>query len=165
MIPLLAVVSLLHMGPAVHPSPGAETRRRFGGWTLQTRADPFRGALTCRLGADRMHVERGVLIVHLSRGADTGDAVYRLDGGAPVATRAEAMDMARRGLALTQDRLDNPSGGLVRIPAEQAAAAHALDVQSGPGRTPSRFRLDGLGAALEAARAAGCPLLADPPKP
>jgi hypothetical protein len=161
MIPLLAVLSALHLGP--DPAPATAARRRIAAWTLETRADRFRGAVTCRLSSDSMHVERGVVIVRLSASADTLDAAYRLDGGAPVETRLEAMEMARRGLTLTEDALANPSGGLVRVPAARAAAARTLDVQPGRGRHAIRFRLDGLADALAAARAADCPLIADAP--
>lgn len=103
-----------------------------------------------------MDYERGALVIHLSPNADTFDAVYRIDGGAPRPVRADAMELASLGFALHNDDLSNPTGGLVRIPARTLAGASQVAVQIRPGAPVHRFPVDALAPALEAARAAGC---------
>ncbi len=44
----------------------------------------------------------------------------------------------------------------MRIPAHRLATAGEVQIEAGPGRGPVKFKIGGLAAALDAARAAGC---------
>ena len=159
---LLALLTL-----AATPGRAADRieRRHLGAWTLEARTDAFTGARSCRLSASHMDYRRGAVVLRLPRWEDTSAAVYRVDAGPPVDTRAEAMEMARRGFALNDDTLTNPSGGLVRIPEEQLASAKIVWVRADAKSRPEVFKIAGLSAALDAAHAAGCPPDAfDPPR-
>lgn len=150
---LAAMLSLPWLG---HPSEVHRERHRVGPWTLTVVQDRFAGRTQCRLAARDMDYQRGALVIHLSPKADTFDAVYRIDGGPPQSVRADALELLRLGFALHQDDLANPSGGLVRIPADRLAGATRVDVEARPGAPVYTFRVDALAPALDAARAAGC---------
>jgi len=142
-------------------SPGREVGsrtldHRVGAWTVRVSVDRFSDQVTCRLFARGVDYRRGALVFHLSRRTDTSAAVYRVDGGAPIAARSEVMDMARAGFAVYRDDLDNPSGGLVRIPERRVMEARSVQIRPGSHGAAATFKVEGFSAALGAARAAGC---------
>lgn len=153
----LAALLGLHM-PSLHvPWPhGAAVVSHVGDWTLKTRLDRFAGERSCTLSRGRIDYQRQALVFRLSTHTDTAAALYRIDGAEPVAVRADEAELASLGFALHNDDLDNPSGGLVRIPAHRLATAGEVQIEAGPGRGPVKFKIGGLAAALDAARAAGC---------
>ena len=141
--------------PAPIHGPG-NLHRRVGVWTVRTDIDRFSGAMSCRLYAHHVEYQRGALVFHLPRSVDTSTAIYRVDAGAPVWVNSELMDMARRGFALNQDDLNNPSGGLVRVPQERVMSARSVMVEAGGRGEVTTFKIDGFASALNAAHAAGC---------
>ena len=151
-----ALAAVLSLPWFSHPSDVHRERQRVGPWTLTVVQARFAGETQCRLAAHGVDYERGALVIHLSRKADTSDAVYRIDGGPPRSVRADVLEIARLGFLLNKDELWNPSGGLVRIPAHAIAGATRVAVQTRPGAPVYGFRVDGLEPALEAARTAGC---------
>jgi hypothetical protein len=138
-----------HAGPTGAPD-------RVDGWTLRVQADRFTGAHTCRLWRGGIDYQRQALVFHLPASIDTAGAVYRIDGGPAVPAASDEPELAALGFALHDDDLDNPSGGLVRIPSHRLTAAEAVKIEAAPGRRPVKFRISGLTAALAAARQAGC---------
>ncbi|HEX4182665.1 MAG TPA: hypothetical protein VHY34_05360 [Caulobacteraceae bacterium] len=152
----LALIPLL-LFPWSSPHGGERTdNRHIGEWRLRTNTDAFSGQLTCRLSANHIEYGRGVLTFHLDRRVDTTNAVYRVDDGVPVTVRSEIMDMARRGFAVYQDDLANPSGGLVRIPEGRLLKARAVAIEAAPKGPIAVFKVAGFAAALDAASKAGC---------
>ena len=155
----LAVLLGLHL-PSPHlPWPhaaGPRTVSHVAGWTLAARLDTFAGERSCTLSRGRVDYRRQALVFHLPARVDTAAALYRIDGAAPVAVRADEAELASLGFALHNDDLDNPSGGLVRIPAHRLAVAGEVQIEAAPGRRPVTFKIGGLSEALDAARAAGC---------
>jgi len=131
-----------------------DTHSRIEGWTLRVRSDRFSGGVMCRLSKHNVEYQRGALVFRLSRRASALTAVYRIDGGAPRASSANALELARMGFAVYQDDLANPSGGVVRIPARQLQGAKSVAIEVW--REPVAFDITGLGAALDAAGKAGC---------
>jgi hypothetical protein len=153
---LLAIVlPLLLASPGSHAVVRARVEH-VGRWTLGIRRDRFSGGATCRLYRHGVHYERGALVIGLPRKVDTFVAIYRLDDGPPVRVRDELDAMALAGFAVHADDLDNPSGGLVRVPEGRALDARWLRIEAPPRRFLFSYRIEGLRAAIAAARLAGC---------
>jgi hypothetical protein len=140
----------------LHSSEKQAETQHLGVWTLQASPDSFTGARSCRLSGAHMEYRRGAVVFHFSGGTDTSAAVYRVDGGPPVETRSELMDMAHRGFAIYDDRLANPSAGVVRVPQGRLIDARSVSIRPSAKAAVTTFKLDGFGAALAAARSAGC---------
>jgi len=131
-----------------------DTHSRIGGWTLRVHSDRFSGGVSCRLFKHNVDYQRDALVFRLSRRASTLTSVYRIDGGAPRAASADALELARMGFAIYQDDLANPSGGVVRIPAHRLQGAKSVAIEVW--REPVTFDITGLDAALDAASKSGC---------
>jgi len=153
----ILVALLTWLGPSAQAASGhpGETTR-VGDWRLTVHREVFTGVVTCKLVRGRTEYRRHTLIVHLPARVDTSAAVYRIDQGKPFWVRQDQMRTARMGFALDDDSLENPSGGLVRIPAERLVGAHALSIEATTNLTPFQFRIDGLDAALARAGRLGC---------
>jgi hypothetical protein len=149
---LLALVLWPH-----HRAPEVSVRR-YGvdGWVLELRTDSFAGHTDCRVRRGRLSYERQALVVHLPRRLNSFDAAYRIDGGRLMLARDDAADLAAQGFALSDDDLENPSGGLVRIPAGRLQGAQLVQIQPRPDVRPLRFRLNGLDDTIAAAHRLGC---------
>ncbi len=156
MSPHLALTVLLSFAPFWGHGETHRERSQIGAWTLRVESDQFAARQICQLSRPRVDYHRQALVFHLSSRADTANAVYRIDDGPPRAVRSDAMDLARLGFALYNDDLTNPSGGLVRIPRQRIMDAREVSIQAKAMAAPVKFRIDGFGAALDAARAAGC---------
>jgi hypothetical protein len=126
------------------------------GWTLRVHPDHFTGTVTCKLWRERIDYQRQAVVFRLPTRIDTRAAVYRIDDAPPVAARADEAELAGLGFALNNDDLENPSGGLVRIPAHRLASAGEVRIETTPGHAPRKFKIGGLSAALEAAGKSGC---------
>jgi hypothetical protein len=152
---LVLIMSLMLPTPWRDSAPRAEVRH-IGGWTLRLHADPFTNRLACRLSKPKVDYQRQALVFHLPKRTDTSAAVYRIDGEPPLWARADDMEMVRSGFTLRNDDLDNPSGGLVRIPERRVLEAHAVAVETRANGRTVKFKIDGFRAALDAAHEAGC---------
>jgi len=153
----LALALLGLHAPSVHlPWPHSSEVSQVGGWTLKVHLDRFAGERSCTLSRGRIDYQRQALVFRFSSRIDTTAALYRIDKAEPVAVRADEAELARLGFALHNDDLDNPSGGIIRIPAHRLASAGEVQIEAAPGRKPIKFKIGGLDAALDAARKAGC---------
>jgi hypothetical protein len=143
--------------PFTHPhAPDAQPyRQRIGAWTLSATRYEFAGAVKCELTSRHARYERGALVLRLPERIDTSGAVYRIDGGAPHWTSQDAFQLAKLGFRLSEDNLDNPSEGLVRIPAP-SDDIRSVAVQTSAGGRLRTFTVNGLGAALYVAKGVGC---------
>jgi hypothetical protein len=158
---LLLAISFFGHGLPLHlhgPSKAHRTVsvQKIGGWKLTVRRDTFVGAAACRLTRGRAAYEQGAVTISLPPATDTAAAVYRIDGGAPRAAAADQMAIASLGLPVWRDDLDNPSGGLVRIPAARLTGAGLVQIETRLGGRVWRVPVANLGAALAAAKTAGC---------
>jgi hypothetical protein len=140
-----------------HPAGVSAEREHIGRWTLSVGNDRFTGGMTCRLYGRNMDYERHAVVFRLPAGLDTSGAVYRVDDGEAIAVRDEVVGMARQGFDVYRDDLGNPSGGLVRVPERRALRARTVKIKTLARGPVATFRIEGLDAALEAARKAGCP--------
>jgi hypothetical protein len=99
---------------------------------LELRTDSFAGRTDCRVRRGRLSYERQAQVVHLPARLNTFDAAYRIDGGRLMLARDAAADLAAQGFALSDDDLQNPSGGLVRISAAVCKAPSWCRSRPGP---------------------------------
>jgi hypothetical protein len=135
-------------------------RRDVGGWTVATRTDAFTGEVRCDVFRREVSFERGAVVIRLGPRINTFDAAYRVDSGPLRRSRDDAMQLAAMGFRLSEDDLRNPSRGIVRIPNVNIGGANAVTVESRPFARPVVLSVAGLGAAVEAAKAAGCKMAA-----
>ncbi len=152
----LVLIALLLASPHATRTVSVAQRSQIAGWTLDVAVDRFTGGRGCRLFRPGIHYERQALVFHLTARTDTTAAVYRIDGGAPIATRDDRSDLARLGFLLDGDALDNPSGGLVRVPEARLATAATIWIAPRPGGRPLLYDLGGFAAAHARAEQSGC---------
>ena len=133
-----------------------KTRLRFGLWTLEIRRDPFASETACTISAPGMTFDHGALIIRLRSSANTFDAIYRIDQGPRVDSRSDQLKLARLGLAIYQEDLPNPSGGLLRIPGDEVRGAHQVRFELRRGGRVYTRSLWGLENALTSAQQNVC---------
>jgi hypothetical protein len=151
----LALISALAVHMPFGPGPDVKVTR-LGEWTLRVRAEPFAGRQVCELRRGDIAYQRQALVFRLSTRIDTTTAIYRVDGGPPIQARDDEAVLAHLGFALHNDDLDNPSGGLVRIPEARLAGAGVVQIETADHPHPVKFKIAGLESALDAAHKAGC---------
>jgi hypothetical protein len=156
MLFLATLIVALVFPPWAKERPILSSRVHVAGWTLYRYQDRFSERVVCRLSRDGVTYERHAIVLHFPAQTDTSEAVYRIDGGPPIAAVTDAMELASSGFQLRDDDLRNPSQGLLRIPERRLAGAQLVNVETSPAFAIATFKLDGLGPALAAARAAGC---------
>ena len=125
-------------------------------WRLTVTRHSFSASTSCKLRTDKARYQRNVVTFDLGRRRNTTAALYRIDGGQAFRAADDRAEIAKRGFALSGDDLDNPSGGLVRVPAERLQSAGVIQIESKDNDRPAQFRVDGLAAAIEHARTLGC---------
>jgi hypothetical protein len=148
-LPLLIFLSFVSLFAGPTPD---DKRVRVAGWTLDIRQDRFTRRQTCKLFRRNVYYERRALVFHLPTRPDTSRAAYRIDDGPPFWVTSDAAELADLGFSLHDDDLTNPSGGVVRIVVSRLVAAHTVTIEPKAFGSHSRFRLDGLQAALDVAR-------------
>lgn len=162
---VLTALSLFGHAPAgTPPAPTGLDRyqQRFGGWTVDFTQDRFAERLTCdihagpRTPSPPARYVRGAFVFRLGAEVDARDAIYRVDGGAPLRADRGTLRLARVGAPRPQPSLGSESGGLVVLPADAVRGGAVIEIRPGQGARVRRFRLDGAGAAIESARRYGC---------
>ncbi len=127
-----------------------------GGWTLTVQRDRFTGALRCDLRRGHARAEKGWVTFDLGRYVDTMLADVRLDNG-PARNVRELPHPFPDPNQDAQDEITNPSGGRVVLAQADVVQARTAWIRPAQNRSVRRFDVGGLGQALDAARAAGCP--------
>ncbi len=165
---IAAALSLaLFSGLAPHHAQAAKgppvlQRARLGGWTYEIRTDSFTGAKACRLyGRDAksgVHMTYVPSAVAFQFGGhlDTQAAVYRVDDGAPRASRDDATTLALSHVVTPDPALNQSAQGLVIIPHTALSGAHQVAIRPSPNVRPRMVGLGGLQQMLTAAEAQGC---------
>ena len=143
---------------AAHPARIGVERARLGDWQLEIARNAFSGAVACRLrAADHKAVYRaGAVGFRFDPHWNVGQAVYRLDGGAPRAARDDLPDLVARGVPLDRGGMDNASGGVVWVAYARLAGANSIAIAARPDRGPVLFHFRGLVALHNIAVARGC---------
>jgi hypothetical protein len=155
-MPALALITMLLLPLPWRNVTAHDVHRKVSGWTLDVRSNSFTDDARCHLAKGRVSFARGVLVFRLSPSVDTSEAYYRVDDGEPRTAKAELMSVAHAGLAIYDDQLANPSGGVVRIPAERVGRGKLVAIQADATSAPRRFDVTGLDAALGDAAKHGC---------
>ena len=155
MIVPLALASFLFFGSASHRHE-LNHHQRFGYWTIRTRSDNFSSQTFCHITARSADYVRGTVTLYLGRKIDTSTAVLRIDHGRPLKASVDIVELAKSGVAVYNDTLDNPSGGMIRVSDQRVVGAHVVEVEPKPGSAVTKFNIDGLKQALAFASVAGC---------
>ena len=143
--------------PARVPHGVAHEHYHQGGWRLDVARDRFSGAIACRLQAHRGRQIYRMGAVGFAVGArNQAEAVYRIDGGDPVAAREAVPRLIAMKVPLDRGGMDNPSDGYVWIPFDTLREGHLVAIEPRPGARPRQVRLAGLAAMHDQAVARGC---------
>lgn len=156
MLPQLALIAALLSPNNVGITHRDNQTQHIAGWTLKVRVDNFSGGRICSLKNGKITYQRQAIVLHLPDTIDTTQAIYRVDNGPVQLSRDDDVSIAHLGFAIDQPVLDNPSGGLVRIPASKVLGAALLQIELSAFGHPRRYNISGLGAALTAAATNGC---------
>jgi len=140
-----------------------ETTRHVGGWTLRIDKDAFTGQASCWIGKQDIEFQRDSLVFHLGHETDTSDAYFRVDDGAVRSVRETTLEDERRGVYRNGGPLENPSGGLVALPAPDLAGARRVYIRATPRHMPRVFDVSRLADVLAAGDRAGCANIAPYP--
>jgi hypothetical protein len=152
----IALIGLLLMPAPLGHGSGKIMTIKESGWVLKVRSDPFSGRISCHLTKRNAVYLKHAIVFQLSRRLDTSDASYRIDDGRPILSRSDQLNLARLGFALQTDDLDNPSGGLVRIPEDRLAGASNIQIEPKSYSRPIKFKLEGFSKIMTKAQDAGC---------
>jgi hypothetical protein len=157
----MLLVIALSLIPFFHPKPrpvvpAAVERHRVDQWRYEIDRDNFTGGQRCRLSERDVSYGRKTLTFRFSPGTDTSQAVFRIEDGPAHPWTEVRLQLLNNGVPIQDDSVENPSRGLVRIPAVDVGDARWVWIRSGPRTRPRRFVIAGLRPALAAAQASGC---------
>jgi len=140
----------------------SEKTYQLHGWYITIRRDGFTGQTRCRLYfpktlfQGRITYARDTLGFQLDENRSTLRAWYRIDRGETRRWQDIYPRLAASGVPLDGEDFDNPTGGLVLIPAVDLAAAKTVDIRANDTAPVKTFRVTGFAAALAAAKDNGC---------
>jgi hypothetical protein len=150
----LALVGLISLTP--HYREAHVRHWHVQHWLVEVATHRFTGDKTCKLVNGPVDYRRHTLVFRFPVQVDTSNAIYRVDAGMPRAARSDLIDLAELGFSLYAPNLDNPSGGLVRIPTKRLQGASLVWIQAQTGKYPIEFTIAGFASAMDTARANGC---------
>ena len=136
----------------------AKREMALGDWRLTITTGTFSHDKACHL-EDRRHritYASGALGFRFGRGVHTSGAWVRIDDGEVQRWRDDWPELVHLGVALDGSRLDNPSEGIVWVPARQLDEANAITIQPDAHRRPVTFHLHGFAGLRDMARDMGC---------
>lgn len=127
------------------------------GWVLVVEKDRFTGESRCT-GRRRGGVtyRNGVVTFRFGEHVGTAQAQFRVDGGPARWARDFAVEAAGKGASFRSDNLDNPTGGLVHLPASVLQGAGSVAIRPDRDGRARTFSLKGLAETMAAAQAQGC---------
>jgi hypothetical protein len=129
---------------------------RTAGWTISVRRDSFVGSTTCEAHRGPVQVKNGLVVFSLGSTVDTSLAEYRIDAGQPHSVTDVAFRLRVMGAPKLIEPLDNPSRGLVIVPAADLTSAQSVWIRATPKVAPRRFIVSGLSAVAEREAALSC---------
>jgi hypothetical protein len=97
----------------------------------------------------------------LGNQVDTAEALYKIDDGPVKSWRALAPRLVAVGVKIQDDSLANPSQGRVILQLADVIAAREVDIRPAGQKSPRRFRLVDLAAAIDLATQRGCHLASE----
>jgi hypothetical protein len=134
----------------------ARARAHVGAWRIVLTQDRFTGAISCKITAPDVILQRDTLIFRLGRGLETTHADFRLDRGASRPVSIAFAEVENHGFFPERGWIIDPQGGEVALPVAYVRSARAITLRAGPGRHPRTFKVGRLGEAMIEAKVAGC---------
>lgn len=133
-------------------------RTTVGDWRLDIARDTFSGLVSCRLRARNgkaSYVGRAVGF-RFKRTWDVAEAIYRIDGGPPRASRDDRAELIGLRAPVETGGMMNPTEGIVWIPFARLAAANSVEIVARPGKRSRTYHFHGLKGLLAIGQARGC---------
>lgn len=157
----IAAVGLLASLWPFHGSQVSTKAYTLPTWSFSQSRDRFTQHLTCQVytgprGRPLVSYGRQAVTFRFPATVNTLQADYRLDSGPTRSWRDELPTLAETGFTPDRGGLDNPTGGLITLPARELSGVHLVTIRATPGSRPRAFSIDGLDDAIAAARAQGC---------
>jgi len=130
----------------------------LGDWRLTIETGKFSQDKICHLEDRHHHITyaTGALGFRFGGRVNTANAWLRIDDGAPMRWRDSLPELIRLGVGLDGSRLDNPTDGIVWVPARQLDEANAITIQPNPRKAPVTYHLHGFAVLRDIAREMGC---------
>lgn len=157
---LPAILSVAQVSAAALARQSIEVHHRsaVGDWELDVARNAFSGKIVCRLRAPkaRAFYEGGAIGFRFDRDWDVSEAVYRIDGGPPRASRDDLPELTALGTPYDQGGMANPGQGVVRVPWRRIADANIIAIQPRRDRRVRTIRLLGLKGLRSVALTQGC---------
>jgi hypothetical protein len=132
------------------------------GWMMDIQKDGFTGQVRCHLfsmrtlSQGRITYAQNTLGFELDPGQSTLNAWYRIDNRPAQRANDLYPRLVAERVAGSEGSLENPTGGVVLIPAADLANARTVTIRVNEQAAPKRFNLKGFDGALKAARYNGC---------
>jgi len=128
-----------------------------GHWQVRLQRDAFTGALSCELRSTdhRMIYQPGALGFRQGH-RDTLHAWYRFDGGPALRWQDRYAAVIAAGVSVEGTGLDNPTAGIVWLPAGDLTGISSVAIRSSVARRVRTFDVRGYPEMVDAARRRGC---------
>jgi hypothetical protein len=143
-----------------HPINPVRTRDyEAGDWHLRIRRDDFSHQTRCTLRTGKLRYQRNAIGFVTHAGTATEAAWYSIDGRIPRAWADVYPVLYSDGVQLEQGGIDDPTRGVVWLPAAEIAGADrvAIEVRKDGHQRVLRYRMRGFAAMHSAAERLGCP--------
>jgi hypothetical protein len=148
---------LLSLGSLFGGNPDRKVEHaRVMGWNLEISQDNFAGTTACSIRKSAMTYRHGVVTFQFGRHVNTGLAQFRVDDGPARDAGSVSIAAAALGARLSGRNLDNPSDGMVNIPAAELSGARQVSIRTDDRAGHKVFDLSGLSEALDAAKTKHC---------
>ena len=140
------------------PAKEVKVKRALGDWTLTVWTPQFSGDKACVLEDRRHHVSYvgGALGFHFPSHVNTLGAWLKIDDAAPIRWRDFYPELIRLRVAVDGGNLDNPTDGVVWVPARALEEANHIAIQANERARPVTFHLRGFAGLRDIARDMGC---------
>jgi len=129
---------------------------------MTIQKDGFTGQMTCQLfklrtlSQGRITYAQDTLGFELGKDVGVLKAWYKIDDQPALPWQSIFHRLTAEHIKMDQGPVENPTGGVVYIPAPDLESAKSVTVRATPASKPHVFKLSGFQEALAAARANGC---------
>ena len=148
----------IHLPPFFGPAQVTSHRISSGHWRLRIETATFSGDKRCHLD-DRKHgvtYAAGALGFHFDAHLNTLGAWVKIGDGPATRWQDALPELTRLGVPMEAEGLDNPTDGIVWVPALQLGATSRITVQPDERKRPVTYSLEAFAKLRDAARAMGC---------
>ena len=137
-------------------SPAAQVAKRemaLGDWRLRIETGKFSQD---KIRHHHVTYASGALGFRFARGVNTLGAWVRIADGEPRRWRDDLPELIHLGVGVDGASIDNPTDGIVWVPARQLDEASAITIQPAPRKAPVTYHLHGFAGLRDIARDMGC---------